>query len=83
MVTQEQLAAAIMKLRPAPRRVFVMAHVQGKSHQEIAGAIGITQRRVEKLTTKALRTCRDRLLSDGIMDGVLGRAPWRLYLQAP
>jgi RNA polymerase sigma factor (sigma-70 family) len=68
VVTQEQLATAIMKLRPVLRTVFVMAHVQGKSQEEIAEALGVTQRRVEKRMTKALRTCREWLLAEGLMD---------------
>ena len=66
--TQQQLAAAILKLRPALRIVFVMAHVQGKSQEEIAEVLNLSPWRVQKRMTKALSTCRESLLSEGLMD---------------
>jgi RNA polymerase sigma factor (sigma-70 family) len=60
------LAAAIAALRPTLRSVFVMAHVQGLRRREIAAELGITARRVDKRMTKALKTCREYLVSRGI-----------------
>ncbi len=62
----KHLANVIKDLRPNLRRVFVMAHVQGKPRKEIAVALGISEKRVDKRMTKALRACRDRLSSQGI-----------------
>jgi RNA polymerase sigma factor (sigma-70 family) len=44
----------------------VMAHVQGKPRKEIAATLGITEKRVDKRMTKALKACRERLASQGI-----------------
>jgi len=62
----QQLATAIKELRPTLRDVFVMAHLQGKPRTEIAAALGISEKRVDRRMTKALRTCRERLISQGI-----------------
>lgn len=59
------LVAAIKALPPTLRHVFVMAHVQGKSRNEIAVALGLSERRVDKRMAKALRACRERLASQG------------------
>ncbi|MGB6489715.1 MAG: sigma-70 family RNA polymerase sigma factor [Steroidobacteraceae bacterium] len=63
---RQHLANVIKELRPNLRNVFVMAHVQGKPRKEIAAALGISEKRVDKRMTKALKTCRDRLSSRGI-----------------
>lgn len=62
----QHLANVIKELRPNLRNVFVMAHVQGKPRKEIAAVLGISEKRVDKRMTKALRTCRERLCSQGI-----------------
>ena len=62
----QHLANVIKELRPNLRNVFVMAHVQGKPRKEIAAALGISEKRVDKRMTKALKACRDRLSSQGI-----------------
>jgi RNA polymerase sigma-70 factor (ECF subfamily) len=62
----QHLANAIKELRPNLRKVFVMAHVQGKPRKEIAAALGISEKRVDKRMTKALKACRARLSSRGI-----------------
>jgi RNA polymerase sigma factor (sigma-70 family) len=62
----QHLANVIKELRPNLRNVFVMAHVQGKPRKEIAAALGISEKRVDKRMTKALKACRDRLSSHGI-----------------
>lgn len=60
------VAAAIKELRPTLRNVFVMAHLQGKSRKDIAAALGVSEKRVDKRMTKALKECRARLVSEGI-----------------
>ena len=60
------LTIVIKGLRPNLRNVFVMAHVQGKPRKEIAAALGISEKRVDKRMTQALKVCRDRLSSQGI-----------------
>lgn len=71
----EQIAEAIKALRSDHRRVFVMAHVKGMTGKEIGDVLGISERRVHNLMTKALKTCRERLSAKGIdladMVGVL------------
>ena len=62
----QHLTNVIKGLRPNLRKVFVMAHVQGKPRKEIAAALGISEKRVDKRMTKALKACRDRLSSQGI-----------------
>ncbi|MBW4051920.1 MAG: RNA polymerase sigma factor [Proteobacteria bacterium] len=62
----KHLTNVIKALRPTLRNVFVMAHVQGKPRREIAAALGISEKRVDKRMTKALRACRERLSSQGI-----------------
>lgn len=55
------LAIAIKALRLSHRRVFVMAHIQGKPREEIAAVLGISETRVDKRMTKALKAVRDHL----------------------
>lgn len=62
----QHIVAAIRKLQPPFRKVFVMAHVQGMQRAEIAAALGISVRRVDKRLTKALRACRNQLDSQGV-----------------
>ncbi|HEV7138104.1 MAG TPA: sigma-70 family RNA polymerase sigma factor [Steroidobacteraceae bacterium] len=62
----QHLTNVIKELRPNLRNVFVMAHVQGKPRKEIAAALGISEKRVDKRMTKALKVCRERLCSQGI-----------------
>ena len=62
----EYVAIAIKELPPSLRSVFVMAHVQGKSRKEIALALGISEKRLDKRMTKALKACRERPASWGI-----------------
>lgn len=60
------LAMAIKALRLSHRKVFVMAHVEGKPRKEIAVALGISETRVDKRMTKALKAVRDHLSARGI-----------------
>lgn len=63
---RDRLVAAIKELRPAYRRVFVMALLQGRNRKEIATAVGASEKRVDKRMTKAIKTCRARLAADGM-----------------
>jgi RNA polymerase sigma factor (sigma-70 family) len=60
------LATAIKALRLPHRKVFVMAHMQGKPRNEIAVALGISEARVDRRMTKALRALRDHLSARGV-----------------
>jgi RNA polymerase sigma-70 factor (ECF subfamily) len=60
------LAIAIKALRLSHRKVFVMAHAQGKPRKEIAAVLGISEARVDKRMTKALKAVRDHLSARGI-----------------
>jgi len=62
----EHVAAAIIGLPMKLRRVFVMAHVQRRSRSEIAAALGISERRVERRMVKALVACRESLEARGV-----------------
>lgn len=62
----QRLAAVIQNLSPPLRAVFVLAHVQGKPRKEIAVQLGISERRVDKRMTRALKQCRMQLSSQGI-----------------
>jgi RNA polymerase sigma factor (sigma-70 family) len=62
----EQLAAVIIGLPQNLRVVFVMAHVLRQSRREIADALGVSEGRVERRLTKALRMCRERLVRRGV-----------------
>lgn len=60
------LAIAIKALRRSQRKVFVMAHVEGKPRKKIAAELGISEARVDKRMTKALKAVRDHLSARGI-----------------
>ena len=60
------LAIAVKALRLSYRKVFVMAHVQGKPRKEIAVALGISETRVDRRMTKALKAVRNHLSAHGI-----------------
>lgn len=62
----KHIAGAIRDLGPAFRKVFVMAHLQGRSRREIAAALGVSERRVDKHMSRALGACRELLASLGI-----------------
>ncbi len=62
----QRLVAVIQDLSPPLRAVFVLAHVQGTPRKEIAARLGISERRVDKRITRALKQCRMRLSSQGI-----------------
>ena len=62
----QHLATAIKELRPNLRSVFVLAHVERKPRREIAATLGVSEKRIDKRMTKALKKCRERLASRGI-----------------
>ena len=62
----ERLAQIIKELPPSLRKVFVMAHIQGKARKEIADQLGISLKGIDKRMTRALKTCRERLAAVGI-----------------
>jgi len=62
----QRLVQTIKELNPNLRKVFVMAHVQGKARKDIAEQLGISLKRVDKRMTRALKHCRERLASFGI-----------------
>lgn len=62
----DRLARTIKALRPTLRSVFVMAHVEGRPRKEIAARLGISEKRVDKRMTKALKICRDRMIEQGV-----------------
>lgn len=53
----ERLAAAIERLPPKCRRVFVLSRVHGLSYPEIAEECGISVKAVEKHVSRGLRLC--------------------------
>lgn len=61
-----RLVIAIKALRLSHRKVFVMAHVQGRPRSEIAAVLGISEARLDKCMTKALKAVRDHLGARGI-----------------
>ncbi|HWF97768.1 MAG TPA: RNA polymerase sigma factor [Steroidobacteraceae bacterium] len=60
------LMAVIEGLQPRYRDIFLMAQVEGRTYKEIAVVLGISEKRVDKCMTKALRRCREGLLARGI-----------------
>ncbi|MEE2692138.1 MAG: sigma-70 family RNA polymerase sigma factor [Pseudomonadota bacterium] len=54
---------AVQTLPPQCQKVFVMKHVYGASHKEIARKLDIAVSTVEKHVALGLRRCRERMLS--------------------
>lgn len=63
---EQHLVTVIKALHPNLRTVFVMAHVQGKSRSEIAAVLSISEKRLDKRLTAALKQCRERLAARGV-----------------
>lgn len=63
------LEAAIAAMPSQCRRVFQLRKIEGRSHAEIAVALGIAPKTIERHLTKALRICRERLAADGHLAG--------------
>lgn len=60
------LAIAIKALHLPHRKVFVMTYVQRMLRKDIASELGISEARVDRHMTKALKAIRDRLAARGI-----------------
>lgn len=55
------LVATIAELPPRCREVFTLCRVQGQTHREVAEALGISTKAVEKHITVALKHLAERL----------------------
>jgi RNA polymerase sigma-70 factor (ECF subfamily) len=66
----ESFCAAIDRLPPVCRRVFVLRKVYRLSHNEIATVLGMSHSTIEKHVAKGLLRCRDYLRETGMLDAV-------------
>jgi RNA polymerase sigma factor (sigma-70 family) len=64
----ESFCAAIDRLPPVCRRVFVLRKVYRLSHTEIAAVLGLSHSTIEKHVAKGLVRCRDYLLETGVLE---------------
>src|ERR1700728_218553 len=73
----ESFCAAIARLPPLCRRVFVLRKVYKLSHAEIAQVLGVSHSTIEKHVAKGLMRCRDYLRDHGMLDSVEAAAKGR------
>jgi RNA polymerase sigma-70 factor (ECF subfamily) len=66
----ESFCAALDRLPPVCRRVFVLRKVYRLSHTEIAAVLGVSHSTIEKHVAKGLVRCRDYLRETGVLDVV-------------
>ena len=66
----ESFCAAVERLPPLCRRVFVLRKVHKLSHAEISEVLGVSQSTIEKHVAKGLVRCRDYLRELGLLDVV-------------
>ncbi len=66
----ESFCAAVDRLPPLCRRVFVMRKVYRLSHDEIAEVLGVSHSTIEKHVAKGLLRCRDYLRDVGQLDAL-------------
>ncbi len=66
----ESFCAAVEKLPPLCRRVFVLRKVHKLSHAEISEVLGVSDSTIEKHVAKGLVRCRDHLRELGLLDFV-------------
>jgi RNA polymerase sigma factor (sigma-70 family) len=70
----ESFCAAVERLPPLCRRVFVLRKVHKLSHAEISEVLGVSPSTIEKHVAKGLVRCRDHLRELGLLDVVDTRA---------
>jgi len=70
----ESFCAAVERLPPLCRRVFVLRKVHKLSHAEISEVLGVSQSTIEKHVAKGLVRCRDYLRELGLLDVGDGKA---------
>ena len=58
---EKEIHTIIDELPEKCGQVFKLSRLEGKSHQEISEAMGISKKTIENHMTKALRTLRDQL----------------------
>ncbi|MFJ3044886.1 sigma-70 family RNA polymerase sigma factor [Herbaspirillum chlorophenolicum] len=54
----QQIAAALEGLAEKPREAFLRHYLDGQPHAEVAGALGVSTKMVQKYLVKALLHCR-------------------------
>lgn len=64
----ESFCAAVDRLPPLCRRVFVLRKVFKLSHDEISEVLNVSHSTIEKHVAKGLVRCRDYLREQGLMD---------------
>jgi len=64
----ESFCAAVDRLPPLCRRVFVLRKVYRLSHDEIAEVLGVSHSTIEKHVAKGLLRCRDYMRATGWME---------------
>jgi RNA polymerase sigma-70 factor (ECF subfamily) len=66
----ESFCAAVDRLPPLCRRVFVLRKVYRLSHDEIAEVLGVSHSTIEKHVAKGLVRCREYLRDAGLFAAV-------------
>src|ERR1700742_4923091 len=66
----ESFCAAVERLPPLCRRVFVLRKVHKLSHAEISEVLGVSSSTIEKHVAKGLVRCRDHLRELGLLEVV-------------
>jgi RNA polymerase sigma factor (sigma-70 family) len=64
----ESFCAAVDRLPPLCRRVFVLRKVYRLSHDEIAEVLGVSHSTIEKHVAKGLVRCRDYMRGTGMLE---------------
>jgi len=64
----ESFCAAVERLPPLCRRVFVLRKVHKLSHAEISQVLGVSESTIEKHVAKGLVRCRDHLRELGLLE---------------